>query len=161
MSSFEFHVDLIHRDGKHSLTQIIPSSHLSIRGFESTESLYVGHSTVQRGGAIGPDGTRYDAVCKFVRGDPHRLRNEAKLYADPDHLLPLQGYSVPMFFGYYECPIMEYEQDALLGCMILEYCGRTLSRAELLNKKIQYVFICTPHSVANMNSLTESKFSTV
>lgn len=137
------HIDLIKGrfrvNGHFTLTQLIPGSEYLAERFWSSEVLYSGDSEVHKGLLNISAGVSVEAVCKLAREDLSRLKHEAKLYADPNHLLPLQGSYVPRFFGYYECECEWEGRDVLLGCMLLEYCGISVSSRLLCGKNMKYV----------------------
>lgn len=120
-----------------TLTQLIPGSEYSAERFWSSEVLYSGDSEVHKG-LLNISAGVIEAVCKLAREDLSRLKHEAKLYADPNHLLSLQGLYVPRFFGYYECEFEWGGRDVLLGCMLLEYCGVSVPSKLLCEKNMKY-----------------------
>lgn len=127
-------------DGHFTLTERIPSSEYHAERFWSSEVLYSGESEVHRGTMKVSPNLAVEGVCKLARGDLSRLKYEAKLYADPNHLLPLQGSVVPRFLGYYECEFELEGRDVLLGCMLLEYCGLSVPSRLLYEKNMKYAF---------------------
>lgn len=124
--------------GHFKLNQLISGSEYPAEHFWSSEVLYSGESEVHKGILKISTDASIEAVCKLARGDLSRLKHEAKLYADPHHLLPLQGLYVPRFMGYYECEFEWEGRDVLLGCMLLEYCGISVPSRLLYEKNMKY-----------------------
>lgn len=125
-------------NGHFTLIERIPSSEYHAERFWSSEVLYSDESEVHKGTMKVSPNLAVEGVCKLARGDLSRLKHEAKLYADPNHLLPLQGSCVPRFLGYYECEFVWEGRDVLLGCMLLEYCGvRVPPRLQCESRKVK------------------------
>lgn len=125
--------------GHFTLTQVIPGTKYPTEHFWSSEILHSGESEVHKGLLKLSANHAVEAVCKLARGDLSRLKHEAKLYADPNHLLPLQGSCVPRFLGYYACELAWEGGYILVGCMLLEYCGPLVPTRLLYEKEMKYV----------------------
>lgn len=81
------------------------------------------YATVYRG-TLSSEAKTDDVVLKFVFGqrpeDLLRLETEYKFY---QKLEPLQGRSIPRCYGLFQAP------DEPTACLVLEYCGESLSVA--------------------------------
>ena len=136
-------VELIIRGltAKCTIREVTPGSHFQLSGFTSESIIHEGNSEVQVGVVNLTDGQHVLAVCKIARNDLSNLRHEAALYDDSRYLRTLQGFKVPLFFGYFECEVGQGPVTTPMGCMILEHCGQPMSSAVMLQTKMMHVFL--------------------